>query len=211
MSQGNVSTKPVRGKTWHFGKAQALDTTNAYGSTVVEEGQRMDFIDAAPASGGVASSRSGRRLTCLLVRNVSGITLEAKRVVTWQAGFRGRRVDGYCKANNENVAGVVDDLIGAQGVPNHDLFWLMVEGPALVKTSLAGNAENSFAADARVCALTAANSTGATTAGRITPLVATSNATDALTLALNYIGFAMSARTTGQTNTDTLVDLKLLK
>lgn len=206
---GNVTPLMAKGKTFLSGAGRTLSST--YGNDVGLEGTRVEFDDLLPSTtGGVSTPRSAGKKVCLLVRNVSGITLERRRVVKWKAGFRNKRVDGYCAVDFEEVAGVVDEALSTNGVPNHDLFWLEVKGPCLVKTALAASALNVIAEGDKLVALTAAISQ-ATTSGRIQSMAATTGTTSALSALYNYIGIAMSAMTTAQTNSDCLVDLKILK
>ncbi len=196
---------PRKGATLLSGAGRTLGTP--YGAEVGLEGTEAMFDDVDPApNGAVVIPRSGRKKKCILVRNVSGLTLERRRLVRWQAGFVNKRVDGYVNTDFAQAAGVVDEALSTAGVPNHDLFWLEVQGPCLVRTALEGNANNSFAEGQPLVALTAATS-GATTAGRFQPFAATTGTTQAMSGAINMIGRAMTARTTGNTNMDTLVHL----
>jgi hypothetical protein len=205
----NVTNLPTKGKTYLSGAGRVLATP--YGNESGLEGTQMLFDDALPATdGGMTTPRSGVKKTCMLVRNVSGISLERRRIVKWQSGFRNRRVDGYCAIDFEEVAGVVDEAAPSSGIPNHDLFWLELRGPCLVKPPLAASALNVVAVGQPLVALTAATSQ-ATTAGRFQPYAATTGTTQGMSAMLNYIGIAMSAATTANTTTDLLIDLKILK
>ena len=198
-----VSSLPRRGQTWHGG---AVDS-DAYGNSVDKEGFVQEFADEEAVTGmGAQTKASSRTTTCILVRNTAAVALTPGRVVTWQADYRGKRVDGYGTATAAAVAGVVDDKLPSGGVAIGDLFWLMVKGPALVKTSLAGDAENVIADGDNLVALTAATS-GATTAGRINGQVLTGATQPLADQIQNRIGVAMSAKTTANTNADVLVDL----
>lgn len=197
----NVTGLPKRGFTYHGG------TPDSIGKTLGLEGHPMKFMDDYPGSGGVRVKRSDNQVHAILVRNVSGITLTPGRTVSWKAGFRGRRIDGFTTTTAQEVAGVVDDQLPAAGVANNDLFWLIVKGPVLLKTPLAGGAGNVFAEGDVLVALTAATSQ-ATTAGR--PAVLASAATTNTAAAIiNRFARVMSAMTTGQTNQNMLVDLNI--
>lgn len=189
---------PNRGSTYHRG------TPTSIGRSADLEGISRVFIDDVVVAGGPNSKRSGREVRCRLVRNSSGITLEPKRTVRWESGYRGRRVDGYCVATAAECAGVVDDHLSAAGVADDDLFWVVRGGPCLIKTDIASGATNVIADTDIIVALTAVTSQ-ATTAGR----VAAGNAAT-LSHVLNRIGHAMSAKTTANTNSDVLVDLELI-
>ena len=207
-----VTSLPGRGQPFLAGP----DRTPASTDAAHLEGTQKWFDDAAPGqSSGAKTRRSGRQVLCILVRNVSGITLDPKRVVKYKAGQKFKQVDGYCNVAAEEVAGVTDEHYGAGGIPNNELFWIAVKGPSLLKTSLAGNGENVVGANSVLVSLAAATSQ-ATTAGRVIAwgLTATSTGTTDGTYTnhlLHNFGRALSAMTTGQTNSDMLVDLFCLK
>ena len=115
------------------------------------------FPDINPITGRV---RSNRLKKCLAVKNSSGITLAAKRLVTFKSGSM-FEVDGYGFRTDGVASGVVDEYLTA-GVPNGEVFWITIEGPTEVALGLASQA----AADTDLVALTSAASTDASTAGR---------------------------------------------
>jgi hypothetical protein len=201
----NVQGTFRRGTTYNMGTTSTL--TSSYGTSVNLEGHIGYFKDETVSSGGIKTLRSDRTQKCMIVRNVSGIALLPKRIARWASGYVGRRVDGYTAVDNQWAAGVVDERLPAAGVPNYDLFWLQVAGPCLVNMPLSQNAD--IAEGDQLVAITAATSQ-ATTAGRPQKLVATSNATTALTQALNKLGRALSAKSSSQTTADILVDLELM-
>lgn len=197
----NVTGLPKRGYTYHGG------TPDSLGQSVQNEGAQIRFVDDFVDGTSVRKKRSNRFTHAILVRNVSGVALTPGRTVSWKAGFRGRRVDGYTTTTGAEVAGVVDDQLPAAGVANNDMFWLLVDGPALIKTPLAGGAGNVFAEGNVLIALTAATSQ-ATTAGRAAVLDLT-QVTHPASSIVNRFARVMSAMTTAQTNADMLVDLKI--
>lgn len=200
-----VTTLPQRGKTWHGGAVAAAD----YGNSVDKEGSVMQFAEVGTVTGmGAKPKTSSRKTTCILVRNVGATALLPGYAVTFAAGYRGKRVDGYARTTAVSVAGIVDDQLPSGGVAVGDLFWLMVKGPALLKTSLAGNAENVIAEGGVLVALTAATS-GATTAGRVNAQLLTGATQPLADQIQNRIGVAMSAKTTANTNANVLVDLRI--
>lgn len=152
--------------------------------------------------------RTHHTVTCRLVRNTSGIALLPKRLVKYKAGTNRTEVDGYVTttANDGDTCAVVDEWLPSAGVPNNEYFWVVVCGPTLVLTSLAGDAENVISETGVLVGLTAATSQ-ATTAGRVIAQDLT-GATDVLGNQLNG-GFAraLSAKTTDNTNNDLLVYL----
>lgn len=197
----NVTGLPKRGYTFHGG------TPDSIGKSIQNEGAPVQFVDDVPSGSGVRVKRSNRFVYAILVRNVSGAALLPGRSVTWKAGFRGKRVDGYSRTTNVEVAGIVDDQLPAAGVANNDLFWLIVKGPALLKTPLAAGAGSVFAEGDVLVALTAVTS-GATTAGRPAVLDLT-QITHPASAIVNRFARVMSAMTTAQTNVDMLVDVDI--
>ena len=198
----------ARGTTWYNGNA--IDTTKYDG--VYLEGKDFVFEDVDPrdqgAPGGSVGQRSGRYVRCRIVRNVSGIALLPSRMVSGQktAGVFRRRVDGYVTTSAGDRLGVVDEYLPAAGVPNGDLFWCVIAGPALVLTDLAGGATNVINVGDRVVGLTAVTSQS-TTAGRVYAQDLT-GATSVLGNQIqNQIGRALSAVTTGNTNAALLIDV----
>lgn len=145
-------------------------------------GAVKQFPDVDPDTGKI---RSNRVKTCIAVRNVSGVALLPKRVVTFKSGSF-TEVDGYNNTTDAASAGVVDEHLPAGGVANNDVFWITVQGPTEVKLGPAHEA----AANSVLVALTAAASTASTTAGQAQTAAATY-------LQNGYIGRAISAGTTG--------------
>lgn len=196
-----------RGKTWYGGGT--IDTNNL-GDGKVIEGKEYILPDVNPVTG---VYNSGRFVRVKCVRNRSGINLLPKRAVSYKldaTGYAdGLAVDGYARTTAARVAGVVDEYLPAAGVPNGDLFLIVIEGPTTMLTDLASGAGSVFAIGDAVVALTAVTSQ-ATTAGRIAPQDLT-GATAPLALQVqNLIGYAMSAATTANTGANLRVDLKRL-
>lgn len=193
----NVINLPARGKTY--------GSSSATGVSVGLEGTVKVFKDIDySGTSSVKTPRSALDVTCILTRNVSGVALLPKMLVTYKTLYQGRRVDGYTVLDQGIVAGVVDEFLPSTGVANNDLFWLVVRGPSMCLKSKDGN---TLAKDDYVVSITAAASTTSTTAGRIMSIAATSNQTNAMSQALNRIGIAMS--TSATTNADILVNVKL--
>lgn len=211
---GNVQgALPNRGKTYLGSNPNRTLTATMRADL---EGSEAIFDDINPtATSGARVHRSNRKVTALLVRNAASFALLPKRVVKWKSGQRGRQVDGYCSVTNEACAGVVDEFLTSSGVAVNDLFWIVVKGPTLMLTGLAGDSTNVINVDDILGALTAATS-GATTAGRVgvVALTATSTGTTDGSLGnalFNSFGRALSAKTTANTNADILVDTFFLK
>lgn len=197
-----------RGQTFYNGAT--INTSDLGGQNL--EGKEWEFEDIDLSQTGAKPARTNRTVRCRCVRNVSGINLLPKRVVSYQTGgtdgrYAVGRVDGYTTTVAQRAAGVVDEWLPAAGVVNNDLFWIVVEGPTKVLTDLAGGANNVHTIGELVTALTAATSQ-ATTAGRVQPQDLT-GATQLLgNQVLNVIGRALSAATTANTGADLLVDMQ---
>jgi hypothetical protein len=214
-----------RGETFYNGGTITADTTQTgsakYGGAQME-GKEWDFEDISynvTGQVGAKPNRTNRLVRCRICRNVSGINLLPSRLANFcLAGTSpalnggqdfGSQVDGYASTTAQFVAGVIDEWLPAAGVPPDDLFWLVVRGPTTVLTDLAGGVNNLIAIGDVLVALTAATSQ-ATTAGRVGEQVLT-GATSPLALqAMNYIGRALSAATTANTNALLLVEIRQL-
>lgn len=211
----NVNGLFPRGSTFHKGTTETL--TTSYGQSVALEGHIAYFKDETVSSAGVRSKRSDRVCKCMLVRNVSGVTLLPKMMVRWAAGYVGRRIEGYTDIDSTGtgqgrVAGVVDELLSSAGVPNYDLFWLQVSGPCLVKTGIAN--ASAIIEGQQLIAVTATDGAVSTTAGRAVPLVVAADTTGAATIAiyqqLAAFARAISTHGTESSGTDLLVDLNCM-
>ena len=202
---------PRLGQTYY--KGQTPPTTFAESASA--EGTLAVFKDNEnPGAVGAGTVRSNHDVVKRLVRNVSGATLATKRLVSWKTGYIGKRVDGYTDLDYDLLAaGVIDERLTA-GCPANDLCWITVQGPTLVKTSLAADATAVIDENDRIAALTGANST-ATTSGRVQAIVldATTTAENDLSSlrVMGIIGRALSAKTTSQTDNDILAYIDLLK
>jgi hypothetical protein len=173
----------VKNDSYHGIQSNALYGDNFTGCV-------KEFTDVNPVTGQV---RTNRRKVCVAVKNSSGVALLPKRVVTFSttAGKLFSEVTGYSAVANEERVGVVDEWLPASGVTANDIFWVTVDGPTEVSAALSGT---DIAAGGRLAAIVAATS-GAATAGRVTP-----NAYAGATDIAGLIGYAVSAgNTTGST------------
>ena len=143
-----------------------------------------------------------------IVRNSAGIALEGKRLVTFKAGKLGTEVDGYARRPAAHCYPI--DHTYTTTMPANSLMYIVVEGPTLILTGLAGDATNVFSADDFVMCLTGATSQ-ATTAGRIgagTFAITGNTAPTLVAEIFGQLGRALTARTTANTNSGTLVMMK---
>ena len=207
-----------RGETM-YGPSQTIDTSD-YGVTAKQEGMPLRWTNTDPTD--PTKTLSENDVFCVLVRNVSGITLMPSMTVTWASGFIGRRVDGYARTTAVAIAGIVDDHLSVTtGVRNGDMFWLMVKGKVLAYTGTSTFTNDIWAAGDFLYAITAAastaNTTGGTTADDAGNLInwnavgtfTETQTTDGtlLNLTRNAFAKAISAATSGETRTRKLVDL----
>ena len=147
---------------------------------------------------------SGRPVRLKCVRNVSGVTLYPKYLVRYQqtGDYFGKRVDGYVQGNAADYAGVVDELVTS--VPANDLFWIVVEGPTIVKRSASNFSGSDVAVGDRMVAMTVNATTGTTSNGRIIPQGVASTALTS-DYVQNVVGRALSAIVTSATTVDPLI------
>lgn len=202
-----VDEAPFERGTTYYG-AEAIDTANLGGLNL--EGKEYIFEDVDPRStAGSLTIRTNRPVRARIVRNMSGVALLPSRCVkgdTTNAGVHTTRVLGYSTLTADDRLGIVDEYLPPAGVRNGDLFYCVVSGPTNCLTDIAASANNVLPLGTRVVALTAVTSQS-TTAGRIAPQDLT-GATAVLGNAVqNVIGRVLTARTTSNTNTPTLVDI----
>lgn len=203
-----------RGQTFYNG--EPIDVSGSYANVngVHLEGAMRIFGAADPNTR--INRRNGGDVRAILVRNRSGQTLLPKRAVVWAAGQRGKAVAGYARSDAEEVAGIVDEFLPAGGVPDGDLFWIVVQGPTLVKSSIANYSADIAEGDwlAALTATTSALTGGHTGGGRLGPAKNTFTATETTDgtsnrHVRNMFGRAASACVTSNTNSDILVDMRL--
>lgn len=192
-------------------------TDDSSGSSVLINKEKLgvihDFQDVDYSVSGLTSSRSllsGHTITAVALRNESGIALLPKRVVslTETAGRSPfTSVDGYATVLLKDRCVLVDPWLSSSGVADDDIFWGIIGGPAIVLTPTAGADFNGdIAVNAPLVAATGATS-GNSTSGRVSnvTLPGTTGATAAFSAAANILGYALSAKTTGNTAADMLV------
>lgn len=211
-----------RGETFYNGGTITADSSTSLYGGYEHEGKIWEFEDLIYTQSGVVGSkqyRTNRAVKCMACRNKSGISLLPGYVVQFSTSGGSTTlgsISGYCTKDGQSLVGVVDEWLPSGGVPANDLFWVVVGGPTSVYTPPDGGADNVFVVGTELIALTAAASTAATTAGRVQPLFAalstsvTNGLTTNTTLALNVLGYALSAATTANTNTSILAVLKNL-
>lgn len=194
-----------RGSTWYNGGT--IDTNNLGGENL--EGTIWEFEDLDQSASGAKSLRTNKPVKCMIVRNKSGGALLPKRLVTMKAttGLTYlAQVDGYADTTAEAPTFPVDEWLPAAGVPDNDLFYVVIEGAATVMTPLEADANNVFSVGTILVALTAVTS-GSTTSGRVRPIDLTGATAVLGNQIIGRIGRALSAKTTANTNADLLMDV----
>lgn len=208
-----------RGETWFEGATpSAADIADD--SFLDYCGETKVFEDYNWNDRGIKSCRLGKRqVVCRLVRNTSGITLYGKRLVRLDM-TNPNKVSGYAE-NTGLECYPTDEFLPATGVPNGDLFWIVIKGPAVVLTGMNGAdfGTTSFTAGQVLGGLTTSGTSTATgttaSAGRLSGFIVTAatmttttQQLDLLNFATNWVGKAISAMTSGQTNADCLIDVR---
>lgn len=198
-----------------FGPGQTFDdletdtdlTTAALASL---EGHEFEVEDYEAVSGATpVARRTGFVRRYRVVRNVSGVSLVAGSTspllveFATTAGNYGRRIIGY-NATLARKCYPIDDRLTAT-VTNNYLFLICVGGPHLCQTHPVGDGTNVIAVGEKIVGETAAASTFSTTAGRIVPITLSGATTALASQIMGYVGHALTARTTANTNTNTLV------
>ncbi len=203
-----------RGSTWYAGRT--IDTANYEG--VDREGDTKVFEDKLWSATGVKGERNqARSVVCRLVRNVSGVTLFAKTLVVLDPTTPNRVTGRSTVLFGECYP--VDEFLPATGVPNGDLFWIVIGGPAKVLTPMTGAEFNATSIAAGMFIGAGTTNGGSTAAGSTVPagraagllpvnvaLTTNTQYEQLLRDANGYVGRAMSAMTSGQTNADLLID-----
>lgn len=166
--------------------------------------------------------RSNRWVKVRAVRNSSGITLVPKRLAmlashgiastTLFVGTAGTaatgQVVGYCR-DHRVPSYPIDEFLPSAGVVANDIFYIVLQGPCIVKAPSTAMTADVTAGDF-VTALTGA--TSAITAGTTTGagwLNSYDSSTNATTVAsvLAILGRALSAMTSQGTTQDVLIDV----
>ena len=187
----------ARGESfWNGGTIDTSNLLSIGGENL--EGKEFGFEANSPS---IAVSQqidpSGRPIKCKVVRNVSGVNLKPGRLVTWDTSTTGTyetRVTGYGITVATPPAGIVDEFLPAAGVPNYDLFYLVVEGNTKV-TQGATTAANLAVGTRLVCAAYGATA-GDDLGGRVAVQDLSGATTPLGSNIQNSFGFAASANTT---------------
>lgn len=168
---GTFTTDPGfgRGKTLGI-TVKMYEAEVGDGSTIV--GTVKEFRDEDPSTGVLNSNGTA---LCVAVKNSSGGALLPGQVVAFKAGGMSE-VDALATTSTE-LMGIVDEYLPAAGVPDGEVFWVVVRGPSTVtktSTSVSAGAPYGLSATAGSAAARSTNpslgyalATSATTSGRI--------------------------------------------
>jgi len=197
-----------------FELGQTLTGTNDDGDLINTqwEGAVFQHQDLDRTSSSIRAGRgrlSGRTITAVICRNTYGSALLGKRLGLLEVDASNPRdylgrVNGYSAVFTNGGIVVIDPDLDSNGVAANDLFWGIVAGPTTILTSNADTAFNGdIASGAPIVAATAAGTT-TTVGGRVSNIAGAT--TQAFSLANNLVGWALSARTTGETDSDLLIN-----
>jgi hypothetical protein len=150
------------------------------------------------------------------VRNLTGMAVFGKLLYTLKAGDP-NAVDGLAVSTAQECY-PADEFLPAAGCPTNDIFYIVVRGPAILRTPMAGAVFGNTSINQNdvlvSCTTSGGSSSAGTTAngGRVQSfsiVAATTIAqiTDVINVSQKFIGVALSAITSGQTNSDILVDV----
>lgn len=204
-----------------FDLGQTLKGTDADGNLINKE--VLGKVFTCPAYSTVATGtrqprpkRSEQGLTLVALRNVSGITLYGKRTAALKsaAGIDGvTSVDGYGGTLGQDGVVFIDEFLATSGVADKDIFWAVVRGPVIVRSSYVDtNFNGDIAYGSPIVQATAAATTAASTSGRVSNITLVANATQAAQaeqnrkMSANIIARALSSLTTANTDADLLVN-----
>lgn len=158
---------------------------------------------------------SGKGIWAVLLRNTTGAALLPKQIATLGTGYDSthecyghEEAEGLAVTIAAGPSVIVDPWLPSGGVADNDIFWGVLEGMCLVKTPTTHDlTQGDIAAGAPLVAATLNTTAGNTTAGRISniTLAETAAATNAYSMAKHLIGYALSAKTTAETDEDILI------
>lgn len=131
----------ARGETYYNGGT--IDTNDLGGVNL--EGKEFVFEPVQPGIPTTQTDPSGRPVRVKIVRNKSGQALKPARLVKFKAADPAEsQVDGYCYAVGDRPAGVVDEYLPSAGVPDNDLFYIVIDGPTKVTQTHTSNSNLSI-------------------------------------------------------------------
>lgn len=196
---------------------ETLQGKDADGNLI--NGEKLGMVYTFPASRfsntirGNKGRLTGKVIKAILLRNEAGFAVLGKRTAKLkEGGGTGdvEAVDGYCAVKADAHLVFTDPYLPAAGCADDDIFWGILEGPTLVLSPFEGGGFDKAIAVGDPLVGATGSTTGTSGVGRVSVggVLAGGSlaATDAYNQARNNLGRALSARTTGETNADILVD-----
>jgi hypothetical protein len=176
-----------RGTTFYGGAT--IDTNDLGGANL--EGMEFEFEDLVNAVvGSTKTARSGHKVRCRVVRNNGSTAILPKTITCFStpssAATYGTKASGATTAGA--VGFPVDELLPAGGVPVGDLFYVVVEGPALVAAPSGGHGAAIAANDALAATATKSVSATIPAGGFIVGRAANAAASGSSTEVLVFVG-----------------------
>lgn len=174
------------------------------------EGKEYTIEDFNPST---KVFRSGQKVTLRIVRNAATHVILPKRVVRFKDGAWGREIDGYVTAGPTLHGVVADEYLPTAGVAVGDLFYVVVEGPAIHETAV-DTLLGVITEGQHVVAASTNVTSGNTKAGRVDALALGEDVGSTTHQTLNasklqfYLGVAMSAKTSDNTAADILINVR---
>lgn len=158
----------ARGETFYNGNSETGYIAELGAGGINLEGK--EFLAEIPAvnqyNSAAVADPSGRQVRVRCCRNRSSINLLPGRIARWATGTTpnagypyGTGSDGYYYQVTDPIAGVIDELLPAAGVPPGDLFWLVIKGATNLITPPGGSP--SVANSAQVAAVTGTSAVSA--------------------------------------------------
>lgn len=198
-----------RGSTFYNGETIVTPPSGDFLGGYNLEGLEYTWQDSELPGGGYGT---GLLVRCRVVRNSTGGPVLPGQLVSLNA--TSRAIDNAAVLPGTNADSIArttathgypaDEFLPAAGVPNGDLFYVVVGGPCLMKTAQSGTV--TLAVDQKVVGGTMAGTTSAD-AGAIVAQD-TSGATSALATQIqNAVGRAMSACSSNGTGQPVLVNV----
>ena len=186
-----------RGETFYNGGT--IDATDLQGGHLL--GRTYEFEDINPSTGIQASPM---RVKCMLMRNLSDVTLYGKRLV--QVNFTTCSISGF--VDDELTEGyVLDEYLPSTGLLDNDIGYIVIEGPTTMLTASTAVDTNIVAQKGWIVALTVNTTSGNSTAGRLAAIDTSVATTPLANTIINRIGRALTAITA---STSTSTDVRVL-
>jgi hypothetical protein len=203
-----------RGNTWFNGEPILTPPSGQFMGGFNIEGMEYEFEDSQLPNGGYGT---GLTVRCRVVRNSGTYNILPGQLVYFGTTRWGDNQPVLLGTNAAGISNVeaqycypADEFLPPGGVPPGDLFYVVTNGPCLVKTAatLTGAESVNIAVGQKVVSATGSATTDGNQGAIIAQDIASATSDNGLTLAgqiNNAIGRAMSATTTTQTGTSILV------